>query len=405
MSWSAGAADTDPAAPRGDICLGILAGEASGDSLGAGLMAALKRRYPRARFVGIGGPRMLAQDLDPVAPMERLQVNGLVDPVKRLPDLVRLLRQLVRCYEASRPAVFIGVDFNVFNFLLERMLKARGIPTVHYVSPSVYAWRRGRVGRIARSADLLLTLFPFEPALYDDAGLEAVFVGHPRADAIDIDAGGPEGRARARRELQIPPDRFCMAVLPGSRLSEVRLMGAPFLDAAGIVARRLPGTLVIVPCLRPEIRTLLEALLAARPELDAVLYDGDAELALTASDGALVKSGTSTLEAMLLRRPMVVSYKLGPLTYRLIRLLVRTPHIALPNILAGEELVPEVLQDEATPEALAEKFLDQLDKARRDPEHLARFSDLHRQLRMNADERAADAVSRLLDGRAAHTEA
>jgi lipid-A-disaccharide synthase len=402
---SAGAADTDPAAPRGEICLGILAGEASGDSLGAGLMAAFRRRYPQARFVGIGGPRMLAQGLDPLAPMERLQVNGLVDPIRRLPDLIRLLRQLVRCYESSRPAAFVGVDFNVFNLLLERMLKARGIPTVHYVSPSVYAWRRGRVRRLARSADLLLTLFPFEPAFYRDAGLEAVFVGHPRADAIGLDAGSREGRARARRELGIASDRLCMAVLPGSRLSEVRLMGASFLDAAGIVARRLPDMLVIVPCVRPEIRTLLEALLAARPELKVLLYDGDAELALTAADGALVKSGTSTLEAMLLRRPMVVSYKLGPLTYRLIRPLVKTPYIALPNILAGEELVPEVLQDEATPEALAENFLDQLDKARRDPEHLARFSELHRQLRMNADERAADAVSRLVDGSAAHTEA
>jgi lipid-A-disaccharide synthase len=276
---------------------------------------------------------------------------------------------------------------------------------VHYVSPSVYAWRRGRVRRLARSADLLLTLFPFEPAFYRDAGLEAVFVGHPRADAIGLDAGSREGRARARRELGIASDGLCMAVLPGSRLSEVRLMGASFLDAAGIVARRLPDMLVIVPCVRPEIRTLLEALLAARPELKVLLYDGDAELALTAADGALVKSGTSTLEAMLLRRPMVVSYKLGPLTYRLIRPLVKTPYIALPNILAGEELVPEVLQDEATPEALAENFLDQLDKARRDPEHLARFSELHRQLRMNADERAADAVSRLVDGSAAHTEA
>lgn len=405
MSVSAGAADSDPAATRGDLCLGILAGEASGDSLGAGLMAALKRRYPRARFVGIGGPQMLALGLEPLAPMERLQVNGLVDPIRRLPDLIRLIRQLVRCYEATRPAAFVGVDFNVFNLLLERMLKARGIATVHYVSPSVYAWRRGRVRRLARSADLLLTLFPFEPSFYRDSGPEAVFVGHPRADAIGLDAGGPEGRARARRELEIATDRFCMAVLPGSRLSEVRLMGETFLDAAGIVARRLPGTLVVVPCVRPEIRTLLEALLAARPELDALLYDGDAELALTASDGALVKSGTSTLEAMLLRRPMVVSYKLGPLTYRMIRPLVKTPHIALPNILAGEELVPEILQDEATPEALAEKFLEQLDKARRDPEQLGRFADLHRQLRMNADERAAEAVSRLLGGGAAPNEA
>lgn len=405
LSSSPVAAESDQAALRGEICLGIVAGEASGDSLGAGLMAALRRLYPRARFVGIGGTQMLAQGLEPLAPMERLQVNGLVDPIKRLPDLIRLLRQLVRHYDASRPAVFVGVDFNVFNLLLERMLKARGVATVHYVSPSVYAWRRGRARRLARSADLLLTLFPFEPAFYEDVGLEAVFVGHPRADAIDLEAGGAEGRACARRKLGVGADRFCMAVLPGSRLSEIRLMGAPFLDAAGIVSRRRPGTLVILPCVRPEIRTQLETLLVARPELDALLYDGDAELALKASDGALVKSGTSTLEAMLLRRPMVVSYKLGPVTYRLIRPLVKTPYIALPNILAGEELVPEVLQDEATPEALAEKFLEQLDKARRDPEHLARFADLHRQLRMNADERAADAVSRLVAGGAAHNEA
>ncbi len=359
-------------------------------------MAALKKRYPDCSFTGIGGNRMLEEGLHSLVSMDRLAMNGFVDPIKRLPELVRILRLLVRTFTENPPRVFVGVDFNVFNLLLERMLKRRDIPTVHYVSPSVYAWRRRRVQRISRSADMLLTLYPFEPALYEAVPVEAVFVGHPLADQIALDAGGEEATRRARATLGVNADARCIAILPGSRMSEVRLLADIFLGAAAIVARELPMCVFVVPCLRPEIAAWLDAILGKYPGLQVVTYAGDARLALTACEGALIKSGTGTLEAMLLGRPMVVSYKLGELTYQLIRRLLRTRFIALPNILAGEELVPELLQHAATPEALAEKMLAQLDKARREPEYLARFADLHRQLSKGADERAADAVARWL---------
>lgn len=381
---------------RKPLRIGIVAGEASGDTLGAGLMMALTRRYPDCTFTGIGGDRMLEQGLQSLVPMERLAVNGFVDPLKRLPDLVRILRLLVRTFTDDPPQVFVGVDFNVFNLLLEGMLKRRGVTTVHYVSPSVYAWRRGRVKRISRSADMLLTLYPFEPAFYEGVPIEAVFVGHPLADEITPDKGAEEAMGRARVSLGIAADARCIAVLPGSRMSEVRLLAEIFLDAATIIAGKLPSCVFVVPCLRADIGQWLETRVAEHPDLNVVTYQGDARLALTACEGAIIKSGTSTLEAMLLGRPMVVSYKLGELTYRLVRHLLRTRFIALPNILAGEELVPELLQHEATPGALAEKMLAQLDKAQREPEYLARFADLHRQLSKGADERAADAVERFL---------
>jgi lipid-A-disaccharide synthase len=366
-------------------------------------MAAIRRdlaaRGQEVRFVGIGGPRMLAEGLEPVADMDRLSINGFVEPVKRLPDLVRILRLLLDTYRRLEPDAFIGVDFNVFNFLLERLLKRRGVPTAHYVSPSVYAWRRGRVRRIARATELLLTLYPFEPAFYAASPVRAVFVGHPLADEIDFHMAGDEYRRETRRGLGIGEGGPVIAVLPGSRLSEVRFMGPDFLEACEVVTARLGQVRFVIPCLKPAIREEMTALLAGHAALDVTVYDGDARRALAACDVALVKSGTSTLEAMLLHRPMVVSYRLGELTYQLVRRLLRTPYVALPNILKGEELVPELLQHEARPEALAEKLLEQLDKRTQDREYLSQFEALHRTLRLGADERAADAVLEWLDDR------
>jgi lipid-A-disaccharide synthase len=285
----------------------------------------------------------------------------------------------------------------VFNLLLERRLKRRGIPTVHYVSPSVYAWRRGRIRRVARAADTLLTLFPFEPALYRHTRVNAVFVGHPLADAIaDTDRGEPARRS-AREGLGIDPAGTVIAILPGSRMGEIRLLGERFLDAALIVQRQRPDIRFIVPCVRPQIADWVSAAGRARPQLDLTVYTGNARRALTACSVALVKSGTGTLEAMLLGRPMVVSYRLGPATYRLVRLLLRTPFVALPNILAGRQLVPELLQEAATPERLAIALLGELDKAGADPEYLSEFRRLREVLRRDANSRAAEAVSRYLE--------
>ena len=374
------------------MIIGILAGEPSGDRLGAGLMRAMRARRPDIHFVGIGGPLMLAEGLECLVPMERLSVNGFVEPVKRLPDLIRILRLLLERYRIDAPAAFIGVDFNVFNFIVERLLKRRGLATAHYVSPSVYAWRRGRVRRIARSTDLLLTLYPFEPAFYADSSVKAVFVGHPLADEIGPEASGEAAQVAAREALGLSGQGPVIAVLPGSRSSEVKLMAPGFLSACEKISASLGPVRFVVPCLRPVIRTAMERLLEAHPALDVTLYDGNARLALTACDAALVKSGTSTLEAMLLHRPMVVSYRLGELTYRVVSRLLRTPYVALPNILAGEALVPELLQHEATPDALAENLLAELYSAGRDDEYLSRFEALHASLRQGANERAAEAV-------------
>ena len=379
------------------LTIGIVAGEPSGDRLGAGLMLALARRIDGVRFVGVGGEAMRSAGLEPLADINKLAVNGFGDPLIKLPGLTRLLLGLRRRLLAERPAAFIGVDFNVFNLLLEGQLKRSGVPAVHYVSPSVYAWRGGRVRRIGRSSDLLLALFPFEPAFYQGTGLEVAFVGHPLADAIGVDDGGQACRSAARSALGVGEGQPVIALLPGSRPGEINQHLDLFLNAAALLADRLDGAAFLLPCARPDFAPRLERAAAARPGLEVSVCPDGARQALTACDGAIVKSGTGTLEAMLLRRPMVVAYRLGALSYALARLLVRADFVALPNLLAGRELVPERLQGEATPEKLADALCDQLDKPTLRAETLEAFSMLHLELRRDADERAADAVMALLD--------
>lgn len=384
------------------LTLGVLAGEASGDNLGAGLMQALQRQYAAqnpggaVRFIGVGGPRMQARGLHSLASIDELAVNGFREPILRLPQLIKLLGRLIREMRAAEVDAFIGVDFNVFNFLLEARLKKRGIPTVHYVSPSVYAWRSGRTRRVAKSADLLLCLYPFEPDFYAGLSVRAEFVGHPLADEIDPQAGNAQAQRAARAALGIRPDSTVMALLPGSRNSEVTLMIHDFLAAADIFSAEHDNVQIVIPCLRPQIRSLVDAALNGHANLDVTLYDGNARQALVAADVALVKSGTSTLEAMLLHRAMVVSYRLGALSYQLAKRVVRTPHVALPNILAGEMLVPELIQDEASGPALAAALSEQLTLSRRDTSYTRAFLDLHEKLRQGADTKAAAAVLRLL---------
>jgi len=380
------------------LTLGILAGEPSGDRLAAGLMQRLRQHRPEVRFVGVGGEAMVAQGLEAIASADALAINGFVQPVLRLPALLALLRRLLRRYDELSPDAFIGVDFNVFNLLLETRLRRRGIPTAHYVSPSVYAWRPGRVRRVDRAAELLLTLFPFEPGFYADLPLRAEFVGHPLADEIGPQSGSPAQRLRARQALGISPDVPCVAVLPGSRLSEVRRLLDPFLGACELLRTQLDDVVFVVPCISGPIERLVLEGAARHNALSVVSHRGDAREALTACDVALVKSGTGTLEAMLLRRPMVVSYRLGEVSFRLVRRLLTTPFVALPNILAGRELVPELLQHDATPDALAAALLSQREAALR-PDLQGEFARLHGQLRCGADERAAHAVLDWLDTR------
>lgn len=382
------------------LTLGVLAGEASGDNLGAGVMRALRERlgdHDEVRFVGVGGARMREQGLHALASIDELSVNGFRDPIVRLPQLIRLLRRLIREFSAANIDGFLGVDFNVFNFLLEAALKRRGIKTAHYVSPSVYAWRSGRTRRVAKSADLVLCLYPFEPAFYDALPVRAEFVGHPLADEIAPDAGAVAQRDAARDSLGLDKSaNTVLAVLPGSRNSEVALMVDDFLRAAELFAQRHAPASVVVPCLRPAIRARVEQALEKHPNANVTLYDGDARRALIAADIALVKSGTSTLEAMLLHRPAVVSYRLGRMTYQLAKRVVRTPYVALPNILAGRELMPELLQDAASGPALADALDRELRNALESPTYIDEFCRLHEQLRCGADAKAAAAVLRLL---------
>ncbi|MGI8561290.1 MAG: lipid-A-disaccharide synthase [Luteimonas sp.] len=377
----------------------LVAGEASGDQLGAGLIGQLRARFPGAVFAGVGGDAMRAEGLEAWHDASELAVMGLSEVLSHLPRLLRLRRALLARLQHWRPDVFIGIDAPDFNLGLERRLKLHGIPTVHYVSPSVWAWRQGRAATIGRSADRVLCLFPMEPAIYARHGVDARFVGHPLADAMPLD---PD-REAARHAFGLDAARPVLAVLPGSRLGEIQRLGTVFLDAAARVARECPGLQVVVPAANARCRRAIDTLLAAaaRPGMDARVVDGQAREAMVASDVVLLASGTATLEAMLAKRPMVVGYRIAATTHTLVKGLgmLKVRHYALPNVLAGEALVPELMQAECTPTRLAAAVLDWL----RSPEAVAalvpRFRDLHLALRRNASRQAAEAVAALATGR------
>lgn len=375
--------------------IGIVAGESSGDALGSGLMRAIARHVPDVQFSGIGGERMLAEGLDGRADMSRLNVNGFVDPLKRLPDLLGILRDLATHFSETPMDAVVGVDFNVFNLLLERRVKGRGVPTAHFVSPSVYAWRPGRVKRIGRATDVVMALYPFEPALYENRGVRAEFVGHPFADEIDPADGGEAGRAAARAALGLPAEETVVALLPGSRMSEIALLGDTCLETAVRMAAQR-ACVFAIPCANERIRDALRERLRRFAGLDVRLVEGRSREVLAAANGALVKSGTGTLEAMLLRRPMVVTYRLGRVTYRIVKALKRSEFVALPNILSGRALVPELLQDDAQPEALAAALLGEMTRAEREPDYFEEFGRQHAHLRRDASESAARTVLSLV---------
>ena len=378
--------------------VGMVAGEPSGDRLGAGLLQALAADGP-VEAIGVGGAELAQVGLQSIAPMTELTMHGFVEPLRRLPRLWRLLRNIEERMLAAKVDVFVGVDFNVFNLLLERRLKRCGIATVHYVSPSVYAWRKGRVKRIAKSADLLLALFPFEPALYAGQPLRVAFVGHPMADEIEPQDRSGARPTTARNALDLPPGEPVICLMPGSRSSEIRYMLRPFLAAARQFLQYKPNARFLLPCATSALRAEVEAI-ALQPsyaDLPLQILDDEARLALAASDAALVKSGTSTLEAMLLGVPMVVGYRLGSLSYQLIKRLIRTPFIALPNILAGRALVPELLQDAMQPTLLAAELRTQLREESR-TQLLAAFADLHADLRLDASVKGAREIRGLVAG-------
>jgi len=390
-----------PGTPRIALC----AGEASGDLLGAGLVEQLRQRFPDAQFAGIGGEAMRAAGFEAWHDAQELAVMGFAEVLSHLPRLLKLRRAFRDRVLAWRPDVFIGIDAPDFNLGVERWLKTRGVRTVHYVSPSVWAWREKRAERIGRSADRVLCLFPMEPAIYARHDVDARFIGHPLADAMPLE---PD-RAAARVALGLDGDAPVLAVLPGSRLGEIARLGAPFLEAAARVASDVPGLQVVIPAANAGCRQAIERLLAARspaaagaassrPGPDIRLIDGQARGAMVAADVVLLASGTATLEAMLAKRPMVVGYRIAPLTHAIVKGLgmLKVHRYALPNVLAGADLAPELMQQDCTPDKLAEAVLGWF----RHPDTIAslqaRYRDIHRELRRDASARAADAVSELI---------
>ena len=321
---------------------------------------------------------------------------GLVEPLKRLPELLRIRKTLRQHFLDNPPDVFIGIDSPDFNLSLEGKLKAAGISTVHYVSPSVWAWRQKRIVKIARSVDLMLTLLPFEAAFYEKHQVPVTFVGHPLADDFPLEVD----RAQARQQLGIAEQATLVALLPGSRGGEVKMLGDLFLQAAHWCLQRNPNLQFVIPAAGAERRQQLEQQLAdfrsSHGELPLRLIDGQSQTAMRAADVVLMASGTTTLEALLLKRPMVVAYKMAPLSYAIISRLVKSKFISLPNLLADRLLVPEILQDDATPEALGQALLDYVDNGERAVQLQAEFLTIHQQLRRNASERAAEAVLSLI---------
>lgn len=380
--------------------IALVAGEASGDILGADLIRALKAHFPAVRFCGIGGPRMIAEGIDSFYPMERLSVMGLVEPLKRLPELLRIRADLKARFSQHPPLVFIGIDSPDFVLNIEKHMKRQGIPSVHYVSPSVWAWRRGRIHSIARAVDLMLTLFPFETDIYRENHIPVACVGHPLADQIPLQSDS----CAARESLGLDASTPYLAMLPGSRRGELAFLLPLFLDAFARLRLGNSALRALLPVAAPHLRPMVDDALAALDADDReaiVVLEGQSQAAMMAAQAVLLSSGTATLEAMLLRRPMVVAYKMGGMSYAVLSRLVKTPYIALPNLLAQRELVPEFIQEAATDEAIASALTPLLRSGEARSDTLAAFESLHLTLRKNAGDSAAKAIVDMLEARLA----
>ena len=374
----------------------MVAGETSGDQLGGHLLAVLRARMPGLAAEGIGGPRMQAAGFDSVFPMEKLSVRGYVEVLGHYREIMGIRRRLIERFLERRPELFIGVDASDFNLELERRLRKAGVPTLHYVSPSVWAWRGWRIRRIARAVSHILVLFPFELPIYRKAGIPATYVGHPLADDIPMDVD----RAQAREQLKLGTAKTIVALLPGSRNSELRYMADLFVRSAQRLHAELPEIEFVCPTASRTTRDLFEAALQRNgaQDLPLKLLFGHSHEALAAANVALVASGTATLETALLKTPMVITYRQAALTWQLMRRMLYLPYIGLPNILAGERLVDEFLQDDATPQSLSAALLALLNDHDRQRRQVERFREIHASLRQGTAAKAADTVLSLLDG-------
>lgn len=380
------------------LIIGVVVGEASGDLLGAGLIRTLKQHFPHAVFQGIGGPKMLAEGFESLFPQDRLAVMGLVEPLARLPELLGIRRSLRQHFLRHRPSVFIGIDSPDFNLELELSLRKQGIKTVHYVSPSVWAWRQGRIKKIARAVDLMLTLLPFEADFYRANRVPVAYVGHPLADEIPLQPNPPAAIEALQLTDSIKGKKI-VALLPGSRATEVSRMGPLFWQVAEYCAAKQKNLLFLVPSANAaRHQQLEEQLKELASDLPIRLIEGQSHKVMEAADVVVMASGTTTLEAMLLKRPMIIAYKVASLTYSLLARLVKVQFIGLPNLLANRAVVPEFIQERATPVAIGDALLNYLNNPTTTKKLTATFEDLHLQLRQNSDEQAARAIAALIKG-------
>ncbi|HTF98031.1 MAG TPA: lipid-A-disaccharide synthase [Cellvibrio sp.] len=378
------------------IHIGIVVGEASGDILGAALMRELRKHFPNAEFSGIGGPRMLAEGFHSYFPQDRLAVMGLIEPLKRLPELLRIRKFLREHFISNPPAVFIGIDSPDFTIPLEASLKEYGIKTAHYVSPSVWAWRQKRIFKIARSVDLMLTLLPFEARFYQEHNVPVEFVGHHLADEIPLH----QDKVAARKALGLPEEGRIVALLPGSRASEVERMGDLFMRTAVHCLEQDPSLQFIIPAANPDRYRQLHIAMNDYVDFPIELIHGHSHEAMAAANVVLLASGTVTLEALLLKKPMVVAYKLAPLSHLILSWLIKSPWISLPNLLAQKMLVPELIQDKATPEALSNAVMNYFENPEESQSLSDTFALMHNELKRNASARAADAIVKLINRQA-----
>jgi lipid-A-disaccharide synthase len=377
--------------------IAVVAGEASGDILASGLIRKLKRIYPDAQFEGIGGPRMLAEGFNSLFEMEELSVMGLVEVLSRIRRLLFVRKSLVQHFSANPPDIFIGVDAPDFNIGLEKRLKNKGIKTVHYVSPTVWAWREKRIFKIAKATNLVLSIYPFEKQVYDKHQIPCEFVGHTLADQISLEPSQTE----ARETLNVKASGKVLALLPGSRAGEVAMLLDIFMQSCELIAASLPTLKVLIPVVNRQRKDQVELYFRENlTTVDVQIVIGHSREVMIAADAVLLASGTAALEAMLCKRPMVVAYRLKTLTYQMMKWLYKAKYFALPNVLAGEALVPELLQDEVNPKNICEKLLPMLAADNTEQQAMVqRFKELHLSLKKDADQQAAQAVSKLIESK------
>lgn len=375
--------------------IGIVAGEKSGDILGAGLISALRKKYPDAVFAGVGGPDMVALGFDSLVDMERLSVMGFVEPLGRLPELFALKKRLRQFFTTRRPLVFIGIDSPDFNLRLEEELKSDGIKTVHYVSPSLWAYREKRIHKVKRAVDLMLTLFPFETAIYEQHAVAVKCVGHPLADSI----GFEDKKLASRAQFELNPDDAVITLMPGSRSGEIKRLAPIFLAAALESLKQFPQLKFLIPASSAATKSQIDALLRKESIFrgEQFIVVDDSHGAISAADLVVLSSGTATLEVLLLRRPMIVAYKLAAITHAIASRIVKIPYVALPNLLAGRQLVPEFIQQDLSVEKLCEEIVEHLLTSEGHGDLMEEFERIHKSLRQDASVQAADAVAGLIE--------